>query len=299
MFVKNINGLVFIKSANIKVFPCGRRRSNLIDRDGSDATVNDRYYIPFDPEARLNTEANNRKHSGLNGFKQNYLNYWRSAGELSSLSLVLKGYLFDIQLTADCGTLDGFGNALATEKYLGKDINSIYVNIKLADVKFFEGTDTIGEAATEVLRDQVLTGSPATCLDFLIDDIEDIKKSEDVKKSENYYFSGLSFSATPLAEKSGEVGVKSLQLLAKDTNGWHICNSARLPKIDHGDVDDSISVGTIKANGDIKAAGNIDTTGIVVSKAVRLGTDSYVPIMKVQKNEENGNWQLQFSIPKE
>ena len=79
MFVRSSDNanLIFIKSRYIKAFPCSRRRSNLtIDTDGNENSVLDKYYIPFDPEARLNTEANNRKHSALNGYKQDYLREW-------------------------------------------------------------------------------------------------------------------------------------------------------------------------------------------------------------------------------
>ena len=92
MFHKDTaNNLVFIESSYIKVFPCGCRKSELVETGAT------KQYIPIDPEARLNTEANNRKHSGLNGYKQEYLNYWNTNGELS---LVLAGYLFNIKLAS-------------------------------------------------------------------------------------------------------------------------------------------------------------------------------------------------------
>ena len=88
---ENDNILAFIKSKNIQVFPCGRRRSTDIAGTGT--------RLPFDPEARLNTEANNRKHSSLNGFTQTYLKEWDTTGKRLSLSIA--GYLFDILLTND------------------------------------------------------------------------------------------------------------------------------------------------------------------------------------------------------
>ena len=160
MFIRgnDNNELFFIKSESIKVFPCGRRRS-LVDSDGSSNTVSDRYYIPFDPEARLNTEANNRKHSSLNGFKQNYLNYWNSDG---IISLVLAGYLF----TIDAKLLpDDFGKELVSEAAAAGD--HIYANIKLANIKFFEGTEVIPECHTDILRDQTTHDDPLDCLDVL------------------------------------------------------------------------------------------------------------------------------------
>jgi hypothetical protein len=274
MFVKNSdNGLVFIKSSNIKVFPCGRRRSNLIDRDGSQTTVSDRYYIPFDPEARLNTEANNRKHSGLNGFKSSYLRSWEGNG---TISLVLDGYLFTIESML---TPEAFGSELET--YL-EGATEVYANIKLANVKFFDGADGIGVAATEVLRDQVLNDSPATCLDF------PINLDVDTSKSDSYYFSGLSFSR---AATSGSNLEHSLRLLVKDAkSGWQIDNTARLPKIEHGNTKDSVKVGAIHATDDIKTDGELDAVSI------KLG-NNYAPTMDI-KPTETGTWQLQFAIPK-
>ena len=110
MFVKNKNGLVFIKSKNINAFPCGRRRGIINKESAADV------YIPFDPEARLNTEANNRKHSSINGFKQSYLK-WTNDG---TLLLVIEGYLFNITLTYidasntvhDYSTVNSFGSAI-------------------------------------------------------------------------------------------------------------------------------------------------------------------------------------------
>lgn len=286
MFVKNDNGrLIFIKSKDINVFPCGRRRSNLIDADDDSSTVSDRYYIPFDPEARLNTEANNRKHSGLNGFKQSYLESWTPDG---LLSLVLEGYLFKITLDFKYSTEAAFGAAL--EELLStadsSTIDSIYANIKLDKVKFFEGSKTVPAADTEVLRDQTQTDIPATCLDFLIE-------GEDKSKSENYYFSGLSFSASPVDD------MHSIKLLTKVDSVWCIHEPARLPKIDHGDIADSVSVGIIQAKS-ANVTGNIETMGMLSAAAVKLkdanNEDSFAVTLKVKEN--NGAYQLQFFTPK-
>lgn len=267
MFIKNNdNGLVFIKSKNINAFPCARRRSNLIDTDGNDDTVSDRYYIPFDPEARLNTEANNRRHSGLNGFKQNYLLNWVSESGTGSLSLVLAGYLFNIKLDYGYTTPDAFGALLESGNYLGTS-DSIYATIKLAKVKFFSGTTTVPEAATEILRDQVLNDEPATCLDFLVN-------GADKERADSYYFSGLSFSSEDL--NNPETGIISLQILAKDSTGWHIHNPSKLPNIDHGDTIDSI-----KINGDLSICsskhnkGNLTVEGnLEVNEISAAGVDA-------------------------
>ena len=96
MFIinKDTSQLAFLKSTAVKAFPCSRRRSTLIDVDGRADTVEDRYYIPFDPEARLNTESNIRKHSGLNGFKQSYIQEWNDITEYYLLLGVYNPHIF-------------------------------------------------------------------------------------------------------------------------------------------------------------------------------------------------------------
>lgn len=271
MFINDTtSGLTFIKSKNIKVFPCGRRRSTLIDTDNNANTVSDQRHIPFDPEARLNTESNNRKHSGLNGYKQEYLNYWRADGKLS---LVLAGYLFDIDLETDYQgdqSVNTVGTAIADS--LSTDTESIYVNIKLADIEFFQGSSDalIDAASTQILRDQTLNDVPATCLDFLI-------PGANKTKIDSYYFSGLSFSNTNLATLSPDDDFVSMLLLDKVDGKWAIHEASRLPKIDHGDTKDSI-----KIEGDVTITNKLTVDSIslagtsVASLAVNdLGDNTY------------------------
>jgi hypothetical protein len=288
MFIEN-NGLVFIKSKNIQAFPCGRRRSNLIDADKSSDTRNDRYYIPFDPEARLNTEANNRKHSGLNGFKQSYLKSWISDG---IITFVIEGYLFTI--TAEEYATDVvFGNAI--EKLLGT-ANTIYANIQLANIKFFDGMAGVGESATEVLRDQSLNEEPSNCLDLLIDNAD--KSSPD-----SYYFSGLSFSTKD--KSNSKSGLYSVQILAKDDTGWHIYNPFRLPNIEHGNLRHSIKVPGdvyIYSDDDQNFYGNLTVDENISAKvlnadSVQQNGHSVALLNVVKSTDESGaiKYQLKFS----
>jgi hypothetical protein len=265
MFIKNANGLVFIKSENVKVFPSGRRSSTAIDIDNDLATVSDRYYIPFDPEARLNTEANNRKHSGLNGFKQSYLlDYNETDG---SLSIVLAGYLFNIQLNYGYRTPTELGTAFAEKFAMAK---SVYANIKLANVALFGSADT-PEIGTEILRDQVSNDTPAACLDFLID-------KQDKTKRSSYYFSGLSFSAEDKTAASSTDRVISLKILQQNSSGeWEIYEPSKLPAIDHGDTENSVKVGDLTATG-IKLGDSSETAKAVAALEVTetaLGSEIY------------------------
>lgn len=284
MFKRDIidnNNLVFIKSKNIKAFPCGRRRSSLVDTDNNNDTVSDRYYIPFDPEARINTEANNRKHSGLNGFKQSYLNYWKLDG---SISLVLGGYLFDI--TAEYGYATGnlFGTAVAESLNISN--GSLFVNIKLATMEFFAGSDNIPAANTEILRDQTTSKTPLECLD------QPIADGVDTTKLDNYYFCGLSLSNVNLEEAYEGAGWISLQLLDFIDGVWVIHEASRLPKIDHGDERDSV-----KIPGSLIIENNLIVNGEISADAVKIkdgdGQDAYATTLKVVTNQNVTN-QLQF-----
>ena len=102
----------FVKSAHVQAFPCGRRRSTPIEKDLNDIQTAGKvteYRIPFDPEARLNTEANNRKHSSLNGYTQTYLYSWNKDSD-NKLSMSIAGYLFSIALTSEYTQVQEFGN---------------------------------------------------------------------------------------------------------------------------------------------------------------------------------------------
>lgn len=271
MFVGYNNMVAFIRSKYINVFPSGRRKSTLIDT----GTVNNNYYIPFDPEARLNTEANNRKHSGLNGYKQSFLNDWNS----DILSLVLNGYLFNIELEDIYKDKDTFAKKLA--EVIGAE-NEIWVNIKLANIKFF--SDGVNEANTEILRDQQPNAEPAASLDILI-------TGEDSKDHNNYYFSGLSFSKQKLDTLPGAIsstgvaldnsGIKSLLLLTKDSNGkWSVCESSRLPKIDHGDTKDSV-----RLPGDLQIDGNLSVAGTITGDDFKFSSGDRAAYIKLVGNQ--------------
>jgi hypothetical protein len=62
--------LGFLNSMEINVFPCSRRNSSIIETHMEGQS---HYYFPYDPEARLTTEANKIKETSLNGFTQTYI----------------------------------------------------------------------------------------------------------------------------------------------------------------------------------------------------------------------------------
>lgn len=274
--------LTFIKSLNVKAYPCGRRRSQLIDGSTED------YYIPFDPEARLNTEANNRKHSSTNGYTQTYIRKWDN----ETLSLVLGGYLFDIKLEGDFTDSEKgknkFGSdIIANVDSSGSTANKIYANILIEEVPLYTG---FTQYYTEVLRNQSSTENPSTSLDLLVS--SDTAESDD---SNDYYFSGLSFSTKPLTDLTESFGedqyVVSLCILEKTRGEWRLYNPSLLPKIEHGETENSVKMKTVLVdNLKMPYTNPTDKTTTIRS----------VPSLNVvETSKGSGVYQLQFAFGKE
>lgn len=291
--------LTFLKSLAVKAYPCGRRRSTFIEHDvNADSVISDseRFQFPFDPEARLNTEANNRKHSGLNGYTQTYLvsDWSTSTSTTDELTLALSGYLFNIKFDSaisENAFVDGIISILEDDS-----ANYIYANILIEDIKLF--SSTFREYYTSVLRDQTVKSSELGFLDNTPSEVLDLLKSGDVnaKDVNNYYFSGLSFSTTPLtclindntSEKtrstaynnieytsSGETAnqlLVSLRILEKVDGNWKIHEPARLPFIEHGTTANSIVVGDTLVERTEDTAGNVINPGnLTVEGNIEVG----------------------------
>lgn len=236
--------LAFIKSVLIKAYPCGRRKSTLVTEGEQ------KYNIPFDPEARLNTELNNRNTSASNGYTSSYINEWDA--DSKHFSLVLGGYSFELSLPDDTDEtkkmyiINNFGKALVT--YLEKPAaTTIYANIRLEETPLFRGEV---DYDTWILRDQ--TDYSQTARSEL--DVEISEKIDLVNQEQNYYFSGLSFSTEPLTEVHDTRSrlpitttrrpqqVYSLCIMKKVEDTWCLNETAKLPKIEHGEATDSIRV---------------------------------------------------------
>lgn len=283
--------LTFANSLKVQAFPCGRRRSSFINTDPEKATVG--YYIPFDPESRLNTEANNRKQSSLNGFTQTYLNDWSWSKNSGQLSIVLAGYLFNVALESDCQSPANFGTKLAG-LLEDESANHIYANIIAERVRLFQGDPK--DYYSEILTSQSATSEPV--LDLLI-------TNKDATNVDSYYFSGLSFSNKPLAtlsrsdydaqlgtefkthdeiviykqedaETTVQQKIVSLCILDFDSTGsvWTIHNPAKLPQIKHGNSDNSVVIQELYAdelnihNDDNTAIANVD---VLQAKSATVG----------------------------
>lgn len=321
--------LAFIKSVNVQAYPCGRRRSDFIqyDTDGDGATGDSEgYRIPFDPEARLNTEANNRKHSGLNGFTQTYLVDWDKTNKVLSMSLA--GYLFNITLDDKyiattrgeyTFNVNNFGSDLAGSANLNAPTaTKIYANILIEDVHLF--SSDFKEYYTGILRDQSTAGRPLTSIDIiteaaLTDETIDYKS---LSKAENCYFSGLSFSTVPLTGDTENTNsrlsltvtnrenmpngtteqlVVSLCILERTDveSDWQIHQPALLPKIEHGAIEGAIVVpgeaffrSKVTAEQDIVAQSDIEVTGNVTVNN-QINTKTLVADDTITATEDLGN----------
>ena len=294
--IDTINNLAYLDSLNIKVFPSGRRKSELLNENDQ----KEKYHIPIDPEARLNTEANHRKHSGLNGYKQDYILDWGS----DSIKLVLAGYLFNIKLSTDFRSTEDTSSCQLIGEHLAAELkdnngnkivdNKIYVNILTTDVTFFKSVDGSSniesQVGTEILRDQSFSADPRTCLD--------LQKVNNPKLATDFYFSGLSFSAEPLytikpeLKNSNNMHAFTLQILTKNGDVWQIYEPSRLPKLDHGDNPDSVKIpGDLAVDGDVNIDGSVTATELIVQNSD--GSTTNAVTLEVITDEKVTN-QLQF-----
>lgn len=303
--------LAFVKSVNIQAYPCGRRRSVPIDNDNAAVTTIDQYHIPFDPEARLNTERNSRRHSSVNGFNSSFLKTWDVANE--KLTLSLDGYVFDIDLRVRdkqvataylevnqfCSKLVELLNIADADAIvsLDKRANKIYANIRLEEVPLYEGT--FKDYNTWVLRNQSDTAEAAPQLD-LVATLNNDGAVADRSTPENFYFSGLSFSIDPITEESTKTRsekylksasgrnqkVISLCLFKKNATGeWVINPQAGLPNIEHGNTEDSVKINDLQVTsitaGGVQLVGTNDANRpVIIGRvpalvATRTGSNTY------------------------
>lgn len=247
--------LSFLGSKYVKVFPCGRRRA--YKKDGTP--------IPFDPEAKLNTELNNRKVSGLNSINESF--YVGQEWSTKLLRLVIGGYSFDIELADGYKEIADFCTK-ATD-YIGNNNKAIYANIKISKIQIYESNDSYDssdalDSYTWVLKNQ----SDDTNISHL-----DIEIKDDSSTIDDFYFSGLSFSTYPIVactateakiqevvdadyahsdiydSDSDDVTQQdfSIKLFIYD-NGWKLNPAILLPELSHGDTDKSVRFTELQAD---------------------------------------------------
>lgn len=174
--------LGFLNSMEINVFPCSRRNSSIIE---SQKEGQSHYYFPYDPEARLTTEANKIKETSSNGFTQTYIksvNFFDEASleagtdrivhypdqknpthattgkndvnfsTLPGFNFVIGGYNFNIPLNNPkypCN-LNAFAGTI-TSALAGLEEqdnpNKLYANIRLTNVPLY----SLGDSGTVVV----------------------------------------------------------------------------------------------------------------------------------------------------
>ena len=270
--------LSFLKSLAVSAYPCGRRRGQP-DPDKSDN------FIPFDPEARLNTEANARKYSSLNGYSQSYILDWSE--ENKKAIIVLGGYYFEIS-SDDLANANTFGTKLidAQKSFFGTETsslqyyqiehaNKIYANIRIEQAPLFVDTTRQLSYTTGILKNQTgSTKGSTAAIDVIVDGAD---TSQAIYNDANYYFSGLSFSISPITNPTDDGGtysqkeilnsasslthikynssgniteqqVLSLQILEKSDGKWQVFRPALLPKLEHGTAEDSVKMSNIYAD---------------------------------------------------
>jgi hypothetical protein len=202
------NGRVFLRSENINVFPCSRRGQAGLD------FLDTALVKYFDPEARLNTERTNRLHTALNGFKDSFISSYDSV--TSTLVFVLAGYYIEIK--------DFRPEDIASA--LGSDTAAIYAHLRLHTHVSLGVKDYF----TEMLYRQ--------------SDSEDDKNYLDVSYVDGDrngdFFVGVSF-AKELVDNDDDT-VYNLPLFSYANEEWELVQSSLLPKIDHGETEDSVKI---------------------------------------------------------
>lgn len=253
--------LAFLHSTKVHAYPCGRRKSTLIK-----GKTDTDYHVPFDPEARLSTEYNNRKHSGVNGLVTSFFNEFNVSTR--RFSMVLDGYYFDIELPNTKKAQDTVNSTESFVEYFVEELEkelgaapglTIYANIRLEETPLFKGDVNYN---TWILRNQTATKTADSTLDIKIPGTIDNNNVE-----QYYYFSGLSFSYYP-ATRILDEDLSSITILPEDTdhrkqevislcilkrnstskNDWRINEAAKLPRLKHGDAEGSVRFERVEAN---------------------------------------------------
>jgi hypothetical protein len=200
---------VFLPSKNINVFPCSRRGQYEDEK------------IPkhYDPEARLNTERTNRIGTAINGFKDSFIaNNSFVPGD--TLTFVLAGYRIAAK---------GFNPAdIATALNLTDEDAVIYAHLSI-----HTGVSlAIDDYETEILYRQS---------DLLVKkNYLDVSYPNNTERVDDF-FVGVSFTANEEARDAGATP-KHLALFSTVNGEWQLVQTSLLPKIEHGETEDSIKV---------------------------------------------------------
>ena len=296
----NDTDLVFINSACINVYPCGRRRAVKLDNGEVVGS------IPFDPESKLSTERNLRKLTAINGYTNTYI--YNANDE--SLDFVIDGYLFKINLAAaleylepEKVSLNSFGSelwALFNDDAEAEQGQSICAKIKLQEVPLVDMGDSVEfvKYNTVILGNQYSTVSDESigidaALDIKLLENQTVQDPNDAgliivtDHHTNYVFTGLSFVVLPTDDfndsdlglvnpfiKSNDSTEITLRLLNYTGAGWCACQEALLPKVLHGSVENSIRMlGELAIDENLTVQQQTFLNELNTSGTTRLGND--------------------------
>lgn len=211
---------VFLPSENINIFPCSRR--------GQASTEGSK--LNYDPEARLNTERTNRLRTAINGFTDSFIDSFTvnkdedgNELETSNLVFVLKGYRVEIKNFRLSDIADG----------LGIPDGAIYAHLSLHD----NVSLGVADYYTEILYRQA--GKP------IEHNYIDVEYSDGTGKKSDF-FMGVSFTKKSASDDyigGNKLYSEDLPLFVKNSDGaWELVQTSKLPKIRHGDAEDSIKI---------------------------------------------------------
>lgn len=252
---------VFLPSSQINIFPCSRR-GYYIDNSGSRQI--------FDPEARLNTERTNRLRTAVNGFTDSFIDTFvndikqnedetETTLSTGTLVFVLAGYRIEIK---------NFDPQAIANKLGLNPGNTIYAHLSLHD----EVPLDVPDYYTEILYRQSSISTAENYLDVYYDD--------------DTFFMGVSFTGNPYLTDSIVIvtatseGVKTvskklteknlaLYNVVEDATGstqYELVQTSLLPKIEHGETEDSI-----KISGDFTVKHGEQTSFKVTENKTTLG----------------------------
>jgi hypothetical protein len=217
--IKIIKGILldtdraFLPSKNINIFPCSRR-----GQYETEASVKH-----YDPEARLNTERTNRLRTSINGFKDSFIDSFtkdkdKHGNELDAGTLVfaLAGYRIEIKEfnPADIATALGITDGTIYAHL------SLYTKAELSTAGYY----------TEILYRQTGVKTDVNYLDV----------AYTYNGTTEDFFVGVSFTKEELED--GDLPPYNLPLFSYVDTSWKLVQTSLLPKIEHGNTDDSIIV---------------------------------------------------------
>lgn len=250
----------FIASKNIKAYPCGSRGY-------------------FDPEAKLNTEYNVRRHTTLNGFTNSFIqSYEEDSDGNININFFVNGYNFEIN------------NLPKSELPAG----NIYAEIVLTNRQLYsltlENLPNSSDSSqvnydTSVLANQ--WSDETLALDFETEGI--------------YFFAGLvlTTSDSPLEDNHFRLLLFNVTLVESEVS-VEVFQKSLLPVVEHGEAQDSTVIPgalTVKkelvADRDVTLGNENKTSNVALQGNVTI--NGTVPVKaSLEQQEESGSFRLTF-----